>query len=49
MVTASTQQGTRTTRVVGWGVEQPQYEARVARRRRELERLQASSAGITCP
>ena len=38
MVTASTQQGIRTTPVVGWGIEQPEYDARVARVRRELER-----------
>jgi hypothetical protein len=38
MVTASAQQGVRTTPVIGWEIEQPEYEARVARVRRELER-----------
>jgi len=38
MVSASAQQGTGTTPVVGWGIEQPEYDARVARVRRELER-----------
>ena len=26
MVTASAQQGVRTTPVMGWGIEQPEYE-----------------------
>src|SRR5688500_20219853 len=38
MVTTSVQQGVRTTPVMGWGIEQPEYDARVARVRRELER-----------
>jgi hypothetical protein len=38
MVTASPLEGTRTTPVMGRGIEQPEYEARVARVRRELER-----------
>jgi Xaa-Pro aminopeptidase len=37
MVSASAPQGTRTTPVMGWGIEQLEYEARVARVRRELE------------
>jgi hypothetical protein len=31
MVTASAQQGVRTTPVMGWGIEQPEYDVRVAR------------------
>src|SRR5829696_8445993 len=42
MVTVSGQQGIRTTPVVGWGIEQPEFDARVARVRRELERRQLS-------
>ena len=38
MATASAQQGVRTTPVIGWAIEQPEYDARVARVRRELER-----------
>jgi Xaa-Pro aminopeptidase len=38
MVTAPPQQGTPATPVVGWGIAQPEYEARVTRVRRELER-----------
>ena len=29
MVTTSAQQGVRTTPVTGWGIEQPEYDARV--------------------
>jgi hypothetical protein len=49
MVTASAQQGVRTMPVMGWGIELPEYDARVARVRRELERLQSSAAEIIGP
>src|ERR687893_1993068 len=38
MATTSAQQGVRTTPVMGWGIEQPEYDARVAQVRQELER-----------
>ena len=49
MVTASAQQGTRTTPVIGWGIEQPEYDARVARVRRELERRDLSGLVLFHP
>src|ERR671914_3092476 len=49
MVTASAQQGTRTTPVMGWGIEQPEYDARVARVRRELERRRLSGLVLFHP
>jgi Xaa-Pro dipeptidase len=49
MVIASAQQGTRTTPVVGWGIEQPEYDARVARVRRELERRRLHSLVLFHP
>ena len=38
MVTVSAQQGVRTTPVMGWEIEQLEYDERVARVRQELER-----------
>src|SRR5918997_1352730 len=49
MVTVSAQQGIRTTPVVGWGIEQPEYDARVARVRGELERRQLSGLVLFHP
>src|SRR5215210_7149030 len=49
MVAASEQQGTRTTPVMGWDIEQPEYDARVARVRRELERRQLSGLVLFHP
>jgi Xaa-Pro dipeptidase len=49
MVTSSAQQGVRTTPVVGWGIEQPEYDARVARVRRELERRDLSGLVLFHP
>src|SRR5919106_887384 len=49
MTTASAHQGTRTTPVVGWGIEQSEYDARVARVRRELERRQLSGLVLFHP
>ena len=49
MVTASAQQGTRTTPVMGWGIEQPEYDARLARVRRELERRDLSGLVLFHP
>ena len=49
MGTVSTQQGVRTTPVMGWGIEQPEYEARVARVRRELERRELSGLVLFHP
>ena len=49
MVTAPPQQGTRTTPVVGWGIEQREYEARVTPVRRELERRHLSDLVLCHP
>src|SRR5215208_8491473 len=49
MVTASERQGIRTTPVMGWGIEQPENDARVARVRRELERRQLSGLVLFHP
>src|SRR5215208_3789534 len=49
MVTASERQGIRTTPVMGWGIEQPENDARVARVRRELERRQLNGLVLFHP
>jgi Xaa-Pro aminopeptidase len=49
MVTTPAQQGARTTPVVGWGIEQPEYDARVARVRREQERRELSGLVLFHP
>src|ERR671910_1640136 len=49
MVTASVQQGVRTTPVMGWGIERPEYDARVARVRGELERRDLSGLVLFHP
>src|SRR5215217_156797 len=49
MVTVSEQQGIRTTLVIGWGIEQPEYDARVARVRGELERRDLSGLVLFHP
>ena len=49
MVTTPAQQGVRTTPVVGWEIEQPEYDARVARVRRELERRDLSGLVLFHP
>src|ERR671916_1930651 len=49
MVTSSVQQGVRTTPVIGWGIEQPEYVARVARVRGELERRRLSGLVLFHP
>lgn len=49
MATAPARQETRQTRVIGWQIEQPEYEARVARARRELERRRLSGLVLFHP
>src|SRR5918994_7234454 len=49
MVSVSVQQGVPTTPVMGWSIEQLEYEARVARTRRELERRQLSGLVLFHP
>ena len=49
MVTSSAQQRMQITPVVGWGIEQPEYDARVARVRGELERRDLSGLVLFHP